>query len=130
MRNMGNSVLFRKTLTSRVQIANHAIAMSRARDYGLEWAAELHSLCENLEFVMPPEVSTHQAEEDARNEEILIYVNGKILPKAQATVSVYDSGFMLGDGVWEGVRLYNGKWTFLQEHVDRLFEAAKALAPC
>jgi branched-chain amino acid aminotransferase len=72
-------------------------------------------------------VSTHQAEDDIRNESILIYVNGAIVPKAQATVSVYDSGFMLGDGVWEGIRLYNGQWTFLDEHIDRLFEAAKAI---
>lgn len=76
---------------------------------------------------MTEHVSTHQAEDDARNEAILIYVNGKIVPKAQAAVSVYDSGFMLGDGVWEGVRLYNGRWTFLSEHIDRLFEAAKAI---
>ena len=73
------------------------------------------------------EVSTHQAEEDARNEEILIWLNGKIVPKAQALVSVYDSGFMLGDGVWEGIRLYNNRWTFLDEHIDRLFEAAIAI---
>jgi branched-chain amino acid aminotransferase len=72
-------------------------------------------------------MSTHQAEEDARNEEILIYVDGRIVPKTEATVSVYDSGFMLGDGVWEGLRLYNGTWAFLDEHVDRLFEAAKAI---
>ncbi len=76
---------------------------------------------------MTDHVTTHQAEDDARNEAILIYVNGKIVPKAQATVSVYDSGFMLGDGVWEGVRLYNGRWTFLDEHIDRLFEAALAI---
>ena len=74
-----------------------------------------------------PEVTTHQAEDDLRNEEILIYVDGRIVPKAQATVSVYDSGFMLGDGVWEGLRLYDGKWAFLDEHIDRLFEAAKAI---
>ncbi|MCG3268446.1 D-amino acid aminotransferase [Yoonia sp. I 8.24] len=73
------------------------------------------------------EVTTHQAAEDLRNEEILIYLNGQIVPKAQATVSVYDSGFMLGDGVWEGLRLYDGKWAFLDEHMDRLFEAAKAI---
>jgi len=73
------------------------------------------------------EVTTHQAEDDARNEAILIYVDGKIVPKAQATVSVYDSGFMLGDGVWEGMRLYDGKWAFIDEHLDRLFEAAKAI---
>jgi branched-chain amino acid aminotransferase len=73
------------------------------------------------------EVTTHQAEEDARNEAILIWVNGRLLPKAQAVVSVYDSGFMLGDGVWEGLRLYDGRWAFLDDHIDRLFEAAKAI---
>ncbi|AMY71765.1 D-amino acid aminotransferase [Frigidibacter mobilis] len=72
-------------------------------------------------------VTTHQAEDDARNEQILIWVNGRIVPKAQAMVSVYDSGFMLGDGVWEGIRLYDGRWAFLDEHIERLFEAAKAI---
>ena len=72
-------------------------------------------------------VSTHQSEEDIRNEDILIYLNGKILPKNEAVVSVYDSGFMLGDGVWEGLRLYNNKWAFCGEHIDRLFEAALAI---
>ena len=72
-------------------------------------------------------VTTHQAEEDARNETILIYVNGKIVPKAQALVSVYDAGFLLGDGVWEGLRLYDSRWAFLDDHLDRLFEAAKAI---
>jgi branched-chain amino acid aminotransferase len=76
---------------------------------------------------MTDHVTTHQAAEDARNETIKIWLNGKIVPKAQAMVSVYDSGFMLGDGVWEGIRLYNGKWAFLDEHMDRLFEAAKAI---
>ena len=72
-------------------------------------------------------LTTHQAEEDARNEAILIYVNGQIVPKPDAKISVYDSGFMLGDGVWEGLRLYNGRWSFLDDHLDRLFEAAKAI---
>ena len=76
---------------------------------------------------MSDTISTHQAEDDARNQNILIYVNGRIVPRAEAMVSVYDSGFMLGDGVWEGLRLYNGRWAFLDEHVDRLFEAAKAI---
>ena len=76
---------------------------------------------------MTEHVSTHQAEEDARNEAIMIYVNGRIVPKAQALISVYDSGFMLGDGVWEGIRLYNGRWSFIEEHIERLFEAAKAI---
>ncbi len=71
--------------------------------------------------------TTHQAEEDARNDDIRIWLNGTIVPKAEALVSVYDSGFMLGDGVWEGLRLYHGRWAFADEHLDRLFEAAKAI---
>ncbi len=76
---------------------------------------------------MPEHQTTHQAAEDARNENILIWLDGRIVPKAQAMVSVYDSGFMLGDGVWEGLRLYDGVWAFADEHIDRLFEAAKAI---
>ena len=72
-------------------------------------------------------VTPHQAVEDIRNENIQIYLNGVLVPKERALVSVYDSGFMLGDGVWEGLRLYNGAWAFLDEHLDRLFEAAKAV---
>ncbi|MDU8910896.1 D-amino acid aminotransferase [Aestuariicoccus sp. MJ-SS9] len=73
------------------------------------------------------QVTTHQAQDDARNENILIWVDGQLKPRAEATVSVFDSGFMLGDGVWEGLRLYHGRWSFLDEHLDRLFEAAKAI---
>jgi branched-chain amino acid aminotransferase len=76
---------------------------------------------------MNDHVSTHQAEEDARNDRLVIWVDGALKPKAEATVSVYDSGFMLGDGVWEGIRLYNTRWAFIDEHIDRLFEAAKAI---
>lgn len=71
--------------------------------------------------------TTHQAAEDARNETLRIWLNGQIVPKEQALVSVYDSGFMLGDGVWEGLRLYDGVWSFADEHLDRLFEAALAI---
>jgi len=74
-----------------------------------------------------PAVSTHDAEEDARNEDILIYVDGDIVPRAKAMVSVYDSGFMLGDGIWEGLRLHDGHLTFLGEHLDRLWQAALAI---
>ncbi len=76
---------------------------------------------------MNKSVTTHQAEDDARNEKIQIYVNGRLVPRDQAVISVYDSGFMLGDGVWEGLRLYNGRWAFVDEHLDRLLEAAKAI---
>ena len=54
--------------------------------------------------------TTHSAEDDARNQAIKIWVNGAIVPRNDAKVSVYDSGFMLGDGMWEGLRLYNGVW--------------------
>ena len=72
-------------------------------------------------------ISTHAAQEDVRNEALLIWVNGELKAKAEAMVSVYDSGFMLGDGIWEGMRLYDGRWAFLDDHMDRLFEAAKAI---
>ena len=70
--------------------------------------------------------TTHDAQDDPRNRDILIYVNGQLKPRAEATVSVYDSGFMLGDGMWEGMRLYNGTWAFFDEHMDRLFGSCKA----
>ncbi len=71
--------------------------------------------------------TAHDAEADTRNDAILIYVDGAIVPREEAKVSVYDSGFMLGDGVWEGLRLHHGQWAFLDDHLDRLFEAAKAI---
>jgi branched-chain amino acid aminotransferase len=74
-----------------------------------------------------PNTSTHDAEADPRNADLKIYLNGDIVHRDQAKVSVYDSGFLLGDGVWEGIRLHNGKWAFLRAHLDRLFEAAKAI---
>ena len=76
---------------------------------------------------MTEKMTTHTAEEDVRNESILIWVNGALKPRAEAVVSVYDSGFLLGDGVWEGLRLYNGRWAFLEDHLGRLFAAAKAI---
>ena len=72
-------------------------------------------------------VTTHQAEEDLRNESIKIFVNGDVIKKSDAKVSVFDSGFMLGDGVWEGLRLYDRQWVFFDEHMERLFSAAKAI---
>jgi len=76
---------------------------------------------------MTDHVTTHQAEDDARNEDLQLWLNDGLVPKAEAVVSVYDSGFMLGDGVWEGLRLHNTRWAFLDDHLDRLFEAAKAI---
>ena len=65
---------------------------------------------------------------DPRNASILINVNGELKPRAEAVVSVFDSGFMLGDGVWEGLRVQGGKLAFLDRHLDRLFEGAKGIA--
>jgi len=65
---------------------------------------------------------------DPRNASILINVNGELKPRDEAVVSVFDSGFMLGDGVWEGLRVHRGKAVFLDRHFDRLFEGAKAIA--
>ena len=65
---------------------------------------------------------------DPRNASILINVNGELKPRAEAVVSVFDSGFMLGDGVWEGMRVSKGRLGFLDRHLDRLFEGVKAIA--
>ena len=72
--------------------------------------------------------TTHSAEDDARNQAIKIWVNGAIVPRNDAKVSVYDSGFMLGDGMWEGLRLYNGVWAYFDKHMDRLFLSCKAVS--
>src|SRR5436190_17723512 len=72
--------------------------------------------------------SIHDFVDDPRNASILIWVNGVLKPRAEATVSVFDSGFVLGDGVWEGLRVEGGHPLFLDAHLDRLFEGAKAIA--
>jgi len=78
--------------------------------------------------MMNSDNTTHDAEDDVRNRDIKIYVNGDIVHRDQAVVSVYDSGFMLGDGMWEGMRIYNGKWAFFSEHMDRFFSSCKAVS--
>ena len=70
---------------------------------------------------------THIAEEDARNSEICIYINGTCLPRNEAKISVFDSGYLIGDGIWEAVRLKNGVLVFLSDHFDRLWNAAAAV---
>ena len=64
---------------------------------------------------------------DKRNEDIKIYINGEFFHRDQAKISVFDSGFLLGDGIWEGIRLVNNSWLFLNEHLDRLYEGCKAI---
>jgi branched-chain amino acid aminotransferase len=71
---------------------------------------------------------THDHVDDPRNAEILINVNGRLVPRADAVVSVFDAGFVLGDGVWEGLRVTDGHPGFLEQHLDRLWEGAAAIA--
>ncbi|GGF35877.1 aminotransferase class IV [Marmoricola endophyticus] len=70
---------------------------------------------------------THDHVDDPRNAEVLIHVGGRLVPRAEATVSVLDAGFVLGDGVWEGLRVHAGHPAFLERHLDRLEEGARAL---
>jgi branched-chain amino acid aminotransferase len=70
---------------------------------------------------------THEYQDDPRNAEIRIDINGELFAREEARVSVFDSGFVLGDGIWEGLRVHHGKVAFLDQHLDRLYEGAKAL---
>ena len=70
----------------------------------------------------------HDFADDPRNREVLIHVNGSLVPREQAVVSVFDAGFVLGDGVWEGLRVHDGHPAFLDQHLDRLWEGAAAIA--
>ncbi|WP_353979998.1 aminotransferase class IV [Salinicola endophyticus] len=65
---------------------------------------------------------------DTRNEEVIVYVDGEFKPKHQATVSIFDSGFVLGDGVWEGIRLVDGRLIALDEHLERLYQGAASIS--
>lgn len=75
-----------------------------------------------------PRETTHDADEDPRNRDVLVNVDGALLHRDAAKVSVFDSGFMLGDGMWEGFRLHRGAWVFLEDHLDRLYESCKAVS--
>jgi branched-chain amino acid aminotransferase len=70
----------------------------------------------------------HEYDDDPRNDAVLVYVNGELKRRAEAVVSVFDSGFVLGDGVWEGLRVHAGHPVFLSKHLDRLYEGANAIA--
>ncbi len=65
---------------------------------------------------------------DPRNEDIYININGELFPRNEAKVSVFDSGFLLGDGVWEGIRIHKSKLVFIEEHLERLYASAKGIS--
>jgi branched-chain amino acid aminotransferase len=70
---------------------------------------------------------THVSIEDSRNDDVLIYINGELIHRNDAKISVFDSGYLIGDGIWEAVRLHNGVLVFIDQHLDRLYAAAKAI---
>ncbi|EON75917.1 Branched-chain amino acid aminotransferase [Lunatimonas lonarensis] len=70
---------------------------------------------------------THNAVEDERNKDILISINGELFPRQDAKISVFDSGYLVGDGVWEAFRYHQGKMVFLDKHLDRLWQSAKVV---
>jgi len=74
-----------------------------------------------------PAKGTHDYIQDPRNATVLININGELFPRDKAVVSVLDSGFVMGDGVWEGLRLHEGKLAFIDAHMQRLYEGAKTL---
>ena len=73
-------------------------------------------------------MGTHEYIEDPRNKSVLISINGDLFPREEAKISVFDAGFLLGDGVWESFRLHEGNLVFFEEHIDRLFKGAKSIS--
>ena len=71
--------------------------------------------------------SSHDYIKDKRNRNIKIFINNKFYQREKANVSVFDSGFLLGDGVWSGIRFHNNKFLFLNDHLNRLFDDAKKI---
>jgi len=78
--------------------------------------------------IAPATESSQGYLQDPRNDGVLVYVNGEFFPRDEARVSVFDSGFVLGDGIWEGLRLVQGRLISLEAHLDRMFEGAKSIA--
>ena len=70
---------------------------------------------------------THEAVPDERNKNVQVYINGEFFHRDEAKISVFDSGYLVGDGIWEGIRLHEGKFAFLDRHLDRLFQGAKTI---
>ena len=73
-------------------------------------------------------MGTHEYYDDERNDNVLISINGELFPRKDAMVSVFDAGFLLGDGVWESFRLHDGRMVFIEDHLDRLFHGAKEIS--
>ncbi len=70
---------------------------------------------------------THNAIEDPRNKDIKIFINGELFPRDEAKISVFDSGYLVGDGIWEAFRVHEGKMLFVDLHLDRMWQSAKVI---
>ena len=73
-------------------------------------------------------MSSHSYISNPKNEDIFININGELFHRSEAKISVFDSGFLLGDGVWEGIRLHKNKLVFIEEHLERLFASARGIS--
>ena len=73
-------------------------------------------------------MSTHSYISNPKNEDVFININGQLFHRSEAKISVFDSGFLLGDGVWEGIRLHQSVLVYIEEHLDRLYESAKGIS--
>jgi branched-chain amino acid aminotransferase len=100
---------------------NDGSPASVSKDFSTIFATDMKSI------MTAPQSNIHDIKIDPRNADILISINGNLVPRAAAMVSVFDSGFILGDGVWEGLRVVNGGVPFLYQHIERLYEGAKTI---
>ena len=73
-------------------------------------------------------MSSHSYISNPKNSDIFININGNLLHRDEAKISVFDSGFLLGDGVWEGIRLHKSKLVFIEDHLERLFASAEGIS--
>ena len=73
-------------------------------------------------------MSTHSFIVNPKNESILININGEFFKRNEAKISVFDSGFLLGDGVWEGIRLHQSVLVYIEDHLDRIYKSAKGIS--
>ncbi|MGD9945850.1 MAG: aminotransferase class IV [Burkholderiaceae bacterium] len=80
-----------------------------------------------MQITHPSQTSSQSYRADDRNDKVLVYVNGSFVPRSEARVSVFDAGYVCGDGIWEGVRLVNGKVISFDAHIDRLLEGARTI---
>jgi branched-chain amino acid aminotransferase len=110
----------------RLNVAATVPPLLKTRSERRRRAALLSSAASRPER-QPMTQGTHEYVDDPRNADIRIWINGRLVPRAEATVSVFDAGFILGDGIWEGLRVHAGRIGFLEAHLDRLYEGAKAL---